>query len=136
MGKILLSGLISGTIAGLLLLGAFLYVQLSTDIELMDLLLNLDFISDDEPHIVIQVLLHLLVSVVIATILKWFYLNQSKLYIPLMVVIWIVATVLYFILSSSAEEPMELHSYIGWTLWAIFHIGYLEVLHVCYKLRL
>lgn len=136
MGKILLSGLISGTIAGLLLLGGFLYVQLSTDIELMDLLLNLDFISNDEPNIVIQVLLHLLVSVVIATILKWFYVKQSKLYIPLMVIIWIVVTVMYFILSNSAEEPMKLQSYIGWTLWAIFHIGYLEVLHVCYKFRI
>lgn len=136
MGKILLSGLISGTIAGLLLLGGFLYVQLSTDIELMDLLLNLDFISNDEPNIVIQVLLHLLVSVVIATILKWFYVKQSKLYIPLMVIIWVVVTVMYFILSNSAEEPMKLQSYIGWTLWAIFHIGYLEVLHVCYKFRI
>lgn len=136
MGKILLSGLISGTIAGLLLLGGFLYVQLSTDIELMDLLLNLDFISNDEPNIVIQVLLHLLVSVVIATILKWFYVNQEKLYIPLMVITWIIMTVLYFVLSNLAEESMVLQSYIGWTLWAIFHIGYLEVLHVCYKLRL
>lgn len=133
MGKILLSGLISGTVAGLLLAGAFLYVQLSTDIELLDLLLNLDFISTEEPHIVIQVLLHLLVSVVIATILKWVYINRSKLYMPSMVMIWLITTILYYILSTQAEEPMELHSYIGWTLWSIFHIGYLEVLHICYE---
>ncbi|HIW12749.1 MAG TPA: hypothetical protein H9891_06255 [Candidatus Salinicoccus stercoripullorum] len=136
MGKILLSGLISGTVAGLLLAGAFSYVQLSTDIELLDLLLNLDFISREEPHIVIQILLHLLVSVVIATILKWIYINRSKLYMPSMVAIWVITTSLYFILSKQAEEPMELHSYIGWTLWSIFHIGYLEVLHICYKKRI
>ncbi len=136
MGKYLISGLISGTIAGLLLLSAFSYVQLSTDIELMDLLLNLDFISTEEPNIVVQILLHMLVSIVIATILKWFYVNQSRLYMPVMVVIWIIITVLYFILSNSAEEPMELQSYIGWTLWSIFHIGYLELVHVCNKLNI
>lgn len=136
MGKILLSGFSSGTIAGMLLIGAFLYVQLTTGIELMDLLINLDFIYDGKLHIVIEVLLHLLVSIVIATILKWFYVNQEKLYIPLMVITWVIMTVLYFVLSNLAEESMVLQSYIGWTLWAIFHIGYLEVLHVCYKLRL
>ncbi|WP_411842532.1 hypothetical protein [Salinicoccus sp. HZC-1] len=136
MGKILLSGLISGTIAGLLLLGAFLYVQLSTDIELMTLLLNIDFLYSGNPHIVIEVLLHLFVSIVIATILKWVYINQSKLYIPSMAVFWILATSQYFVLSNAAEEPVKLYSYIGWTLWAIFHIGYFQVLHLCYKLKI
>src|SRR5699024_4133 len=121
MGKILLSGLISGTVAGLLLAGAFSYFQLSTDIELLDLLLTFDFIRREEPQIVIQLRLHVLVYVVIATILKWIYINRSKLYMPSMVAIWVITTSLYFILSLQAEEPMELHSYIGWTLWSIFH---------------
>src|SRR5699024_5641545 len=127
MGKILLSGLISGTVAGLLLAGAFSYVQVSTDIEPLDLLLNLDFISRGGPRSVIQVLLHLLVSVVLAPLLIWIYIHRSKLYMPSMVAIWVITTLLYFIRSRQAEEPLELHSYIGWTLWSIFHIGYLEV---------
>lgn len=134
MGKLFVSGLISGTIGGLLLFLAFLYVQWSTSIQLMTLLLNTRFIFEGDPHILFEILLHLLVSIIMATVLRWFYNNQYKLYIPAMAVVWFITTALYFVLSGFAADPLELNSYIGLLLWTIFHIGYLEVLHLCFKL--
>lgn len=134
MGKLFVSGLISGTISGLLLFLIFSYVQWATDIQLMTLLLDTRFMFAGDPHILFEVMLHLIISIVIAAMLRWLYDKQYKLYLPAMVVIWLVTTVLYFVLSSFAAEPLELNSYIGMLLWVIFHIGYLEVLHLCFKL--
>ena len=134
MGKLFVSGLISGTISGLLLFLIFSYVQWATDIQLMTLLLDTRFMFAGDSHILFEVMLHLIISIVIAAMLRWLYDKQYKLYLPAMVVIWLVTTVLYFVLSSFAAEPLELNSYIGMLLWVIFHIGYLEVLHLCFKL--
>ncbi|GAB3058660.1 hypothetical protein ACFOU0_04340 [Salinicoccus sesuvii] len=134
MRKILISGLVTGIISGLLLFLVCFYVELAAEMELMTLLLNVDFIYDGGLNIVVEVAFHLIVSIFLATVLKWLYVYRRDLYMPGMVTVGVVTTLLYFILSSLAVQNLELYGYIGFTLWVILHIGYLEALHLMYRL--
>ncbi|MFC3418752.1 hypothetical protein ACFOLA_04585 [Salinicoccus hispanicus] len=134
MRKIIISGLVTGIISGMLLFLVCFYVEFAAEMELMTLLLNVDFIYDGGLNIVLEVALHLVVSVILATVLKWLYVYRKELYMPGMVTVGAVTTLLYFILSTLAVQNLELYGYIGFTLWVILHIGYLESLHLMYRL--
>ncbi|MCG1010692.1 hypothetical protein J4760_11745 [Salinicoccus sp. ID82-1] len=134
MGKIITSGLVTGVISGMLLLLVCAYVEFAAEMELATLLLNVDFVYGGSFGIVLEVLLHLAVSVILATVLKWLYVYKKSLYMPGMVTVGAVTTLLYFILSALSVQDLELYGYIGFTLWAILHIGYLEALHLMFRL--
>jgi hypothetical protein len=55
---------------------------------------------------------------------------------PGLVTVGAVVTLLYFILSSLAVQTLDLNGYIGFVLWVIFHIGYLQALHLMFRLGL
>lgn len=134
MRKILVSGLITGFISGVLLLLVSAYVESSAGIEIMTLLLNVDFIFDRSPGLFLEIVFHLMVSVILAIILKWLYVDKPHLYMPGLVTVWVVVTLLYFVLSSLSVQNLELNGYIGFALWVIFHIGYLQALHLMFRL--
>ena len=136
MRKILVSGLITSVVSGVLLLLASAYVESSAGIEIMTLLLNVDFIFERSPGLFMEIIFHLMVSVTLAIILKWLYVYKPKLYIPGLVTVGAVVTLLYFILSSLAVQTLYLNGYIGFVLWVIFHIGYLQALHLMFRLGL
>lgn len=134
MRKILISGLVTGIISGMLLFLVCFYVEFAAEMELMTLLLNVDFVYAGGLNIVLEVVLHLMVSIFLATVLKWLYVYRKDLYMPGMVTVGVVTTLLYFILSTLAVQNLELYGYIGFTLWMILHIGYLEALHLMYRI--
>ncbi|WP_342387601.1 hypothetical protein [Salinicoccus bachuensis] len=134
MRRILVSGLTTGVVSGVLLFLACAYVESSTGIEIMTLLLNVDFIFGRSPGLFMELIFHLMVSVTLAIILKWLYLNKSHLYMPGLATVWVVVTLLYFVLSSLSVQNLELNGYIGFALWMIFHIGYLQALHLMFRL--
>ena len=136
MRKILVSGLITGIVSGVLLLLASAYVESSAGIEIMTLLLNVDFIFERSPGLFMEIVFHLMVSVTLAIILKWLHVYKPRLYMPGLVTVGGVVTLLYFILSSLAVQTLDLNGYIGFMLWVIFHIGYLQALHLMFRLGL
>ena len=60
MRKILVSGLITGIVSGVLLLLASAYVESSAGIEIMTLLLNVDFIFERSPGLFMEIIFHIL----------------------------------------------------------------------------
>lgn len=132
MSKILLSGVTIGTFAGAFLLLVCAYVEMITPIELMTLLLNVDFIYDDL-NIVIEILLHLAVSILIASVMKTLQIYKEEWYKPVMIIIFLITAGLYFILQEVAIKEIHLEGYIGFILWTILHVGYFEILYYMHK---
>ena len=133
MKKIIVSGLVAGIASGVLLFLVCAYVEYSAEIELMTLLLNIDFVYDGELHLLVEIAIHLVVSIVLATVLKVFHIYRPSLYMPAMVTAWASTVVLYFILPQAAVQSINLEGHIGFLLWVIFHIGFFELLHLFFK---
>lgn len=134
MNKIIISGVIIGTITGLLLLLMFAYIQILSGIPLMDLLLNVDFIFSGPLNTLTEIGLHLIVSIIIAVLLKAVYVYRQSWYIFVTVVIFLITVALYFILQAIGHSVIIFENRIGLTLWTIFHIGYFQLIYYMYKI--
>lgn len=134
MNKIIISGIIIGTITGLLLLLMFAYIQMQSGIALMDLLLNIDFIYSGPLNIFIEIGLHLIVSIIIAVLLKAVYVYKRSWYLLTTMITLLITIALYFILQSVGHSVMIFDNSIGFTLWTIFHIGYFQLIYYMYKI--
>lgn len=66
--KYLLSSTATGVISGTFLFIACALIECFTNLELMTLLLNVDFLVKSDIHIGIEILLHLIVSIIIAVL--------------------------------------------------------------------
>lgn len=132
MKRILLAGSSVGIISGILLFLILFYIDRMTNIELVRLLLNIDFIYSGELPFSIEVGLHLITSIVIGIIFKVIYLKFFEYHLMLHVLAAIVFAGLYFLLSYLALTPIHTNEHIGFILWIIFHIGYLQIIHLIY----
>lgn len=134
MNKIIISGVITGTITGLLLLLMFAYIQMQSGIPLMDLLLNVDFIYSGPLNILTEIGLHLIISIAIAVLLKAVYVYRQSWYIFVTIVILLITVALYFILQAIGHSVIIYENRIGLTLWTVFHIGYFQLIYYMYKI--
>lgn len=134
MNKIIISGVIIGTMTGLLMLLMFAYIQSQSGIPLMDLLLNIDFIYSGHVNILIEIGLHLIVSIIIAVLLKVVYVYKRSWYLFVTIIILLITIALYFILQAIGHSVMIFDNSIGFTLWTIFHIGYFQLIYYMYKI--
>lgn len=132
MLRIILSGTVVGLVSGLLLFFVFFYIDMMTNIDLLHLLLNVDFIYPGELPFWVEVLLHLLVSVTIGIIFKVIYKRYFYFHLKAHVIFAIVFIALYFILIELSVQTLRMNHAMGLTLWTIFHIGYLQLLHYIY----
>ncbi len=132
MSRILISSIIIGTVSGLMLLLFFAYIQMLTGIALMDLLVNTDFIF--EPlGLMPEIVLHLLISIFIAFILKIVHVHKPWLYLPATILLLLITVILYFVLQWAGQSVSISDQSIGLILWVIFHIGYFELIYYMYK---
>ncbi|SDK36100.1 hypothetical protein [Lacicoccus qingdaonensis] len=134
MNKIFISGVITGTITGLLLVLMFAYIQMQSGIPLMDLLLNVDFIYSGPLNIVFEIVLHLIVSIIIAVLLKAVFVYRRSWYLAITVIFFLITVALYFILQAIGYSVTIYDNRIGFTLWTIFHIGYFQLIYYMYKI--
>lgn len=134
MNKIIISGVITGTITGLLLLLMFAYIQMQSGIPLMDLLLNVDFIYSGPLTILTEICLHLIISIAIAVLLKAVHVYKQSWYIFVTIGILLITVALYFILQAIGHSVMIYDNRIGLTLWTVFHIGYFQLIYYMYKI--
>lgn len=132
MLRIIFSGTIVGLISGLLLFFVFFYIDLMTNIDLLHLLLNVDFIYPGELPFWVEVLFHLLISVVIGIIFKLIYKRYFHFHLKAHLIFAIIFISLYFLLIELSVETIRMNHPMGLTLWTIFHIGYLQLLHYIY----
>ena len=134
MNKIIISGVIIGTITGLLLLLMFAYIQIQSGIPLRDLLLNVDFIYSGPLNILTEIALHMLVSIIIAVLLKSVFVYKRSWYLVITVIIFLTTVALYYILQAIGHSVTIFDNKIGFTLWTIFHIGYFQLIYYMYKI--
>ncbi|MCD2137438.1 hypothetical protein [Salinicoccus halitifaciens] len=132
MIRILISSVIIGTVTGLALLLFFAYIQMLTGIRLMDLLLDIDFIYAGSLSLMTEILLHLITSIIIALILKTVHVHKRWWYLPVVIMMLLITVALYFILQWIGAISISDNS-IGFILWAIFHIGYFELIYYMHK---
>lgn len=133
MNKIIISGIVIGTTTGLLLLLMFAYIQMQAGIPLMDLLLNIDFIYSGPLNIFIEIGLHLIISIIIAVLLKAVHVYKRRWYLLVTIIILLITIASYFILQSLGHSVIIFDNRIGFTLWIIFHIGYFQLIYYMYK---
>ena len=133
MSRILISSVIIGTVSGLMLLLFFAYIQMLSGINLMDLLLNTDFIFGGRPGLLTEIMLHLGMSIVIAFILKVVHVHRHWWYLPVTILLLLIVVALYFILQWAGDSVYISDNSIGFILWGIFHIGYFELVYYMYK---
>lgn len=130
MIRIMLVGTILGTISGSLLFLVLYYIDKMTDIELVHLLINVDFLFNSSVPTYIEVGLHLITSIIICTLFKLIYVKYFYLHLKAHVIAVLVFAGLYFLLMELAVTPLETQAHIGFILWMIFHIGYLQIIHL------
>ncbi|CAM4280687.1 hypothetical protein [Lacicoccus alkaliphilus] len=133
MSRILISSIIIGTVSGLMLLLFFAYIQMLSGINLMDLLLNTDFIFGGRLGMMTEIMLHLGISVVIAFILKVVHVHRHWWYLPVTILMLLISVLLYFILQWAGDSVYISDNSIGLILWGIFHIGYFELIYYMYR---
>lgn len=131
--KYLLSGTIVGLISGTFLLLGCALIERITNIELMTLLLNVDFITDMELHISIEIAFHMIVSIMIAVLLKFIFDKFQNLYIPSLIFSWTVTGILFFILDYLSVTHIELHGFPGFIVWVIIHLMYFIIIYIFHK---
>ena len=132
MVRIILSGTVVGTLSGLLLFFLLYYIDAMTDIELVRLLLNIDFIYSGDVHPIMEVGLHIVTSIIIGIIFKTVYAKFFAYHLRAHVFAALIFAGLYFLLSNIAVSPIRTDEHIGFILWMIFHVGYLQVIHLIY----
>lgn len=131
--KYLKSGTITGLISGTFLFVVCALIEWLTQMELMTLLLNVDFMTEMKLHIGIEILLHLIVSIMIAVLLKFIFDNFKILYIPALVFSWIVTSLLFYVLGYLSVMHIELQGLTGFTVWTIIHLSYFIIIFSLHK---
>ncbi|HBV22719.1 MAG TPA: hypothetical protein DEB42_02845 [Jeotgalicoccus sp.] len=131
--KYLKSGTVIGLISGTFLFIVCALIEWLTQMELMTLLLNVDFMTEMKLHIGIEILLHLIVSIMIAVLLKFIFDNFKILYIPALVFSWIVTSLLFYVLGYLSVMHIELQGLIGFTVWTIIHLSYFIIIFSLHK---
>lgn len=127
----------SGTIIGLIS-GTFLFIVCAliewlTQMELMTLLLNVDFMTEMNIHTGIEILFHMIVSVMIAVLLKFIFDNFKRFYMPALVFIWIVTSLLFYALGYLSVMHIELQGLLGFTVWTTIHLCYFIIIFSLHK---
>lgn len=131
--KNLKSGTLTGLVSGIFLFIVCALIERLTQIELMRLLLNVDFITEMNLHINIEILFHIIVSVMIAILLKFIFDNFNRLYIPSLVFSWIVTSLLFYVLDYLSLSELNLYGLKGFTLWTIIHLFYFLIIYSFHK---
>lgn len=114
--------------------GILLYVLLWTGDQFLDtnterILLNIDFLTRREDlSIWLELIPHLLISIVVYMILKWvyYYTNLINIAMLLMILIFIL---LYFLLSHRALFSEYQITAQSFTVWMAGHIIYLMIVY-------
>lgn len=131
--KYLKSGTVTGFISGTFLFIVCALIEWLTHMELMTLLLNVDFITEMNLHIGIEVLFHLIVSVMIAVLLKFIFDNFKKLYIPSLVFSLIMTSLMFYALGYLSIMHIELQGLLGFTVWTVIHFFYFIIIFSLHK---
>lgn len=131
--KYLKSGTVTGFISGTFLFIVCALIEWLTHMELMTLLLNVDFITEMNLHIGIEVLFHLIVSVMIAALLKFIFDNLKKLYIPSLVFSLIMTSLMFYALGYLSIMHIELQGLLGFTVWTVIHFFYFIIIFSLHK---
>ena len=131
--KYLKSGTVIGLISGTFLFIVCALIEWLTQMELMTLLLNVDFMTEMNIHTGIEILFHIIVSVMIAVLLKFIFDNFKILYIPALVFSWIVTSLLFYVLGYLSVMHIELQGLIGFTVWTIIHLSYFIIIFSLHK---
>ena len=131
--KYLKSGTVIGLISGTFLFIVCALIEWLTQMELMTLLLNVDFLTEMNIHTGIEILFHIIVSVMIAVLLKFIFDNFKRFYIPALVFSWIVTSLLFYALGYLSVMHIELQGLIGFTVWTIIHLSYFIIIFSLHK---
>lgn len=131
--KYLLSSTTTGGISGIFLLVACALIEWFTNLELMTLLLNVDFLFTGDIHIGIEILLHLIVSIMIAVLLKVIFDKFRLLYIPSLIFSWGVTSTLFYVLDYLSIMHIELHGLLGFIVWTMIHLLYFIIIFTLHK---
>ena len=131
--KYLKSGTVIGLISGTFLFIVCALIEWLTQMELMTLLLNVDFITEMNIHTGIEILFHIIVSVMIAVLLKFIFDNFKRFYIPALVFSWIVTSLLFYALGYLSVMHIELQGLLGFTVWTIIHLCYFIIIFSLHK---
>lgn len=131
--KYLKSGTVIGLISGTFLFIVCALIEWLTQMELMTLLLNVDFMTEMNIHTGIEILFHIIVSVMIAVLLKFIFDNFKILYIPALVFSWIVTSLLFYVLGYLSVMHIELQGLLGFTVWTIIHLSYFIIIFSLHK---
>src|SRR5699024_12521291 len=91
----------------------FVFVEYLTPLELMTLLLNIDFLSERDLDTITEIILHLAVSIMIAVFLKFIFDKFSGIYIPALIFSWIVTSIMFYLLEYLSAMTIMLHSFTG-----------------------
>ena len=131
--KYLKSGTVIGLISGTFLFIVCALIEWLTQMELMTLLLNVDFLTEMNIHTGIEILFHIIVSVMIAVLLKFIFDNFKRFYIPALVFSWIVTSLLFYALGYLSVMHIELQGLLGFTVWTIIHLCYFIIIFSLHK---
>ncbi|WP_026859447.1 hypothetical protein [Jeotgalicoccus psychrophilus] len=131
--KYLKSGTVIGLISGTFLFIVCALIEWLTQMELMTLLLNVDFMTEMNIHTGIEILFHMIVSVMIAVLLKFIFDNFKRFYIPALVFSWIVTSLLFYALGYLSVMHIELQGLLGFTVWTIIHLCYFIIIFSLHK---
>lgn len=131
--KYLKSGTVIGLISGTFLFIVCALIEWLTQMELMTLLLNVDFMTEMNIHTGIEILFHMIVSVMIAVLLKFIFDNFKRFYIPALVFSWIVTSLLFYALGYLSVMHIELQGLLGFTVWTIIHLSYFIIIFSLHK---
>lgn len=133
--KYLKSGTVIGLISGTFLFIVCALIEWLTQMELMTLLLNVDFMTEMNIHTGIEILFHMIVSVMIAVLLKFIFDNFKRFYMPALVFSWIVTSLLFYALGYLSVMHIELQGLLGFTVWTIIHLSYFIIIFSLHKKR-
>ena len=131
--KYLKSGTVIGLISGTFLFIVCALIEWLTQMELMTLLLNVDFMTEMNIHTGIEILFHMIVSVMIAVLLKFIFDNFKRFYMPALVFSWIVTSLLFYALGYLSVMHIELQGLSGFTVWTIIHLCYFIIIFSLHK---
>lgn len=131
--KYLKSGIVTGFISGTFLFIVCALIEWLTPMELMTLLLNVDFMVEMNLHIGIEILFHLIVSIMIAVLLKFIFDNFKRFYITSLVFSWIVTSLLFYVLGYLSMMHIELQGLLGFTIWTVIHFFYFIIIFSLHK---
>src|SRR5699024_12121592 len=74
------------------------FVEYLTPVELMTLLLNIDFLTERDLHTITEIILHLAVSIMIAVFLKFIFDKFSGIYISALIFSCSVTNIMFYLI--------------------------------------